>query len=53
MKLHAGIAILLSSICFLAGCETTTQPPDIQSIQPTQQDQERAKMSNSIQSLGL
>lgn len=50
MKLLAGIAIILTSLCFLSACETTRTAPDIQSVQPTQHQQNQAKLQAALQS---
>ncbi len=50
MKLQAGIAVILSSICFLTGCASNGNTPDIQNVQPSQQDQDQAKLSRAINS---
>lgn len=55
MKQLTGMFIIMIAASMLAGCQTdaNTYVPDMQSIQPSKQDQDRAKMSNAIQSTGL
>lgn len=48
MKLSAGLAIVIASTFFLTSCDTTTQEPDISSIQPTKQEQNQEKIQQSL-----
>lgn len=50
MKLSAGIAVLIAATSFLTGCKTTTDGPDISSVQPTQQMQNQEKIQQALQS---
>lgn len=50
MKLSAGIAVIIAMTCFLTSCNTTTQEPDISSVQPTPQEQQQAKIQQALQS---
>ena len=49
MKLSAGFAIVIAITCFLTSCNTTTQEPDISSVQPTRQEQNQEKIQQSLQ----
>lgn len=49
MKSKVGLAIIISAICFLVGCDTTTSPPDINSLQPTQQQLNQQKLQSALQ----
>lgn len=53
MKLLSAMVFLMASSLLLAGCDTAGSSPDMQSLQPSKQDQHRAKMSNAIQSTGF
>lgn len=49
MKLQAEIAFLITSMCLFTGCQTVgSTPPDIQSLQTTQQEQNQTKLNNAI-----
>jgi len=50
MNFKTGIVIMFTAICLLSGCETTTRPPDINSLQPTPQEQNQAKLQAAMQS---
>lgn len=49
MRLAKRIAILCCLMSVLAGCETTTIPPDASVMQPTQQEENQQKIQQSMQ----
>ena len=50
MKFRAWIATLFASMCFLTACDSTTAPPDINSLQPSPQQQHQSKLNAALQS---
>jgi outer membrane PBP1 activator LpoA protein len=50
MRVLAAAALIISLGGFLSGCDTTTTPPDISSLQPTPQEQNQEYIQKSLQS---
>lgn len=52
MNHFARFAIALATLCLLTACNTTTttNAPDINSVQPTQQDIQQDRLNKAMQS---
>lgn len=48
MKIKIGLALMMASISFLYGCQTTGSEPSIQSVQPTQQEENQSRLNDAL-----